>query len=699
MKKNRILDSFDKIKKRSAWTGALLILVAALTLEATGLVQYFFAMKGLREEAGRLAESEMELVSKEIDNVTLSVEKSLQSLTWNAERSLSDPDSMFVYLRHLMEFAPVVGSSAIAFVEDYYPSKGRWYEPLVARRGQGSDALESVVLGSESHDYFQAGWFTGPLETGQGSWSEPYYDESGAKATVVTYSYPIHDGSGNIVGVAGADLSLGWLNDLLDRINLYPDSYSKLVSGDGTLLACPVDTSLVGKLFHFSTPIRNIGWELSVGIPEESVYKDIKKTTLLVLLLQLLGLLLIIFILRSIVKAQMKYKSLSDKKEKMEGELRIAHGIQMAMLPNIFPPFPERNDIDMYAFLDPAKEVGGDLYDFYIRDNKLYFCIGDVSGKGVPASLVMAVTRSQFRTVSAHERSPLHIVTAMNDSMSEMNQDTMFVTFFCGSLDLMTGHLRYCNAGHNAPLLLGREGIRKLPVIPNIPLGVIPGMAYKEQETDLTFEESIFLYTDGITEAEDKNHSLFGEERMEKALAKGKGSAKERLNSLKDAIADFVGDARQSDDMTTMLIQYMNDRNPDTLERHLILHNDIRQIPQLAGFIEAIAQDAHLDKSLAMSLNLALEEAVTNVIMYAYPEGSDGLVDIEAIIRKDSLKFYVIDSGKPFDPTGVPEARIDAPLENRPIGGLGIFLVRNIMDTVKYERKEGKNILEMTKKI
>jgi sigma-B regulation protein RsbU (phosphoserine phosphatase) len=227
----------------------------------------------------------------------------------------------------------------------------------------------------------------------------------------------------------------------------------------------------------------------------------------------------------------------------------------------------------------------------------------------------------------------------------------------------------------------------------------MPGMAYQEQETDLVYGEAIFLYTDGITEAEDKDHRLFGEERLKETLTKAKGSAMDKLSKLKAAISSFVGKAHQSDDMTTMLITYMNDKNPDSFERHLIPHNDIRQIPQLAGFIETIAQDAHIDKSLAMSLNLALEEAVTNVIMYAYPQGSDGLVDIEAVIRKDSIDFMVIDSGKAFDPTAVPDANIESALEDRPIGGLGIFLVRNIMDTVKYERKEGKNLLSMTKRI
>ena len=148
-----------------------------------------------------------------------------------------------------------------------------------------------------------------------------------------------------------------------------------------------------------------------------------------------------------------------------------------------------------------------------------------------------------------------------------------------------------------------------------------------------------------------------------------------------------------------LYMRYMNENAPDASERHLILHNDIQQIPQLADFVETIAEEVKLDQSLAMSLNLALEEAVTNVIMYAYPEGSDGLVDVEAIIRKGSLEFIVSDSGKPFDPTRAPEVDINLGVEERAIGGLGIYLVRNIMDEVRYERAEGKNVLSMIKTI
>ena len=413
--------------------------------------------------------------------------------------------------------------------------------------------------------------------------------------------------------------------------------------------------------------------------------------------LLILSLAMIVFLMIRSARNMKELGEITAVKERMENELKIAKGIQMSMIPKIFPPYPERGDIDIFASIDPAKEVGGDLFDFFIMDDKLYFCIGDVSGKGVPASLVMAVTRSLFRTVAAHEKSPGRIVTAMNESMSDMNESTMFVTFFCGVLDMKTGHLRYCNAGHNAPVLLNTAKT-PLPVVSNVPLGIVAGTAFQEQETDLKYDDTLFLYTDGVTEAENAKHELFGEERMINALSEPKGS-KAHLEEMQKAISDFVGNAPQSDDITMLFIHYLNEETPDTSERHLLIHNDIQQIPQLADFVETIAEEKHLDHSLTLSLNLALEEAVTNVIMYAYPEGTDGLVDIEAIIREHSLSFVISDSGQPFDPTAQPDADVSQSIENRQVGGLGIYLVRSIMDNVSYERNGGKNILSMTKNI
>ena len=237
------------------------------------------------------------------------------------------------------------------------------------------------------------------------------------------------------------------------------------------------------------------------------------------------------------------------------------------MVPKIFPPYPNRSDIDIYASIVPAMEIGGDLFDFFILEEKLYFCIGDVSGKGIPASLVMAVTRSLFRTLATHEKSPGRIVTAMNESMSDMNESMMFVTFFCGVLDMKSGHLCYCNAGHNAPVILNTTK-SLLPVVSNIPLGIVAGAAFQEQETDMRYDDALFLYTDGVTEAENAKHELFGDTRMLNTLSGLKGS-RSHLEEMQKAIDVFVGDAPQSDDITMLIIHYLNEDTPDASEQNI----------------------------------------------------------------------------------------------------------------------------------
>lgn len=252
-------------------------------------------------------------------------------------------------------------------------------------------------------------------------------------------------------------------------------------------------------------------------------------------------------------------KITTASKAAIENELKVAHDIQMSMLPKIFPPYPERDDIDIYGLLNPAKDVGGDLFDFYIRDNQLFFCIGDVSGKGVPASLVMAVTRSLFRNISAHTSKPNYIISALNKALADGNDSNMFVTLFIGVLDLGNGHLCYCNAGHDAPLLMG-EHVDLLPCDSNLPVGIMPDWEFSQQEMDIAPKTTIFLYTDGLTEAEDSSHAQFDLQRVEdlasSLIAEGKNQPSLIINEMTEAVGAFVGDAMQSDDLTMLAINY-----------------------------------------------------------------------------------------------------------------------------------------------
>ena len=250
-------------------------------------------------------------------------------------------------------------------------------------------------------------------------------------------------------------------------------------------------------------------------------------------------------------------KTTTANKERIEGELRIAHDIQMGMIPKIFPPYPDRNDIDIYATLTPAKEVGGDLYDFLILDEKFYFVIGDVSGKGVPASLLMAVCRNLFRTVAGQGFTPQQIVNSINNTMGESNESGMFITLFVGVIDLKTGHLSFCNAGHNPPVIIDREGKASfMDLVPNIPAGLFDGFDFEAQEYPSVDGVTLFLYTDGLTKAENKEKALYGDDHLIEFLtAKNDIAAKELVEMTGASVTAHADGAEQSDDLTIMAIR------------------------------------------------------------------------------------------------------------------------------------------------
>ena len=401
----------------------------------------------------------------------------------------------------------------------------------------------------------------------------------------------------------------------------------------------------------------------------------------------------------SLVRQIEETKIMNEEKGRLEGELHTARHIQMSMLPKTFPPFPERDDLDIYGLLAPAKEVGGDLYDFYIRDEKLFFCIGDVSGKGVPASLVMAVTRSLFRSTSSHENRPSRIINIINDAIARDNESNMFVTFFLGILDLPTGRLRYCNAGHNAPISIKQDKVGFLQVIPNIPIGVLTDFQFEEQETWLPHGATIFLFTDGLNEAENNNHEQFGDGRILAVEQDAYNlSAQEQIDKMTQAVKMHVNGAEQNDDMTMLSIKYVYQHDEQAKSRHLILKNQVEELNKLPEFVDTVCEEAGIDMVLIASLNLALEEAATNVVLYAYGK-NEGEVDIEAVYTEKYLKFILTDTGVAFDPTQKEEVDTTLSVEERQIGGLGIHLVRQIMDSVNYERINGKNVLTLIKRL
>ena len=388
--------------------------------------------------------------------------------------------------------------------------------------------------------------------------------------------------------------------------------------------------------------------------------------------------------------------------ERIKSELSIANNIQQSMMPKTHQPLPDRSDIDIYASLVPAKEVGGDLFDYYLYHNKLCFIVGDVSGKGIPAALYMAMTMRVFRIACRHHINSAHeIAEAMGRTLAENNESDMFITAFIGVLDLETNKLGYCNAGHNQPLMVYPDGhCSLLQSESNIPLGILEHFDYEGDSMDFLVGTKMLVYTDGLTEAENPQKKQFGEEQLIHTVEDLTFlSSREIVTTLDSKVRHFANGAEQSDDLTILCI------SKQAPKRTLFITNEMSEVTKLKQFMEGAAREFGIPDDIQLSLNLAVEEAVVNVINYAYPKGTEG--DIEINITNSPIPdlsessteviFTIIDEGVPFDPTTHDEADTTSELEERQIGGLGIHLIRNIMDRVEYQRDGNSNKLTMTK--
>ena len=262
---------------------------------------------------------------------------------------------------------------------------------------------------------------------------------------------------------------------------------------------------------------------------------------------------------QSLVRYIEELKETTAQKASIESELNVASNIQMSMLPSVFP---DREGLDMYASMTPAKEVGGDLYGYLLKDEKLYFCVGDVSGKGVPASLFMAQVTRLFRTLANQMIQPADICTQMNEALSgEENQTCMFVTLFIGLVDLKTGHLSFCNAGHNPPVIGGGEHHGEfLQMLPNFPIGVMPGLEFQGEEIDSIKGRPLFIYTDGLNEAENREHGQFGDDHLIDILRNTHfDTARQVVETLAAKVEEHRDGAEPNDDLTMMCLRISQD--------------------------------------------------------------------------------------------------------------------------------------------
>ena len=369
-------------------------------------------------------------------------------------------------------------------------------------------------------------------------------------------------------------------------------------------------------------------------------------------------------------------------KARMQEELNVGRDIQRSMLPRVFPAFPDRKELELYAVLEPALEVGGDLYDFFLLDDhRLCFVIGDVSGNGVPAALFMAMTKIMVKTRAASDPSPASIVTHVNDALSAENDSCMFVTLYLGILNLRDGTLLTTNAGHNPPLLKRRNGQFEWLTAQDGPLvGPMPGIAFKESLIQLGPGDEIFLYTDGVTEADNVRRELFGKDRLKTVLDQSRAvSVIDRIGEVMNAVRGFAGSAPQADDITILGIRYLGIAPSDvavSVFRQTML-NRLAVIPMIQIAFERYMAQWERAKPLIPTLNMALDDLLNNVVQYAFPnDPTEHTIEVEGEVRDEYVALTITDDGIPFNPLTVATPDLSLLLHEREIGGLGIHLVR-----------------------
>lgn len=512
------------------------------------------------------------------------------------------------------------------------------------------------------------------------------------------------------------------------------------------------------KYLQFSRVLDN-NWLLAIQIPENEIYSDIEnqnnRFSILIALLAAAMICLAYFLVSKLINTPLKKltsdvaqlalgnldtrieitskdeiglladtfnKMTSDlkqsidaytrehtEKERIETELNIAAKIQSAMLPNVFPPFPDKTEFEIYASMHPAKEVGGDFYDFFLIDeNNLAVVIADVSGKGVPAALFMAISKALINNHVCSGHSPSEVFETVNNTLCDNNDLGMFVTVFMGYYNLESGEFTYVNAGHNPPLLkTPGNNFEFIEAKPGYVLGFLKGSTYVEQRLTLVPGSTLFLYTDGVTEAMDSTLDLFSEKRLLEALINNdKDRPKELLSAIRSEIKDFTGEAEQTDDIT-MLALKVNHYGSAKLQatpgkavpviNELTVEASARNLEKVIGFVNGELISVNCTNEIRNQIDLAVEEIFMNIANYAYKPDL-GSVVIGISVGENAV-IRIEDSGKPFNPLERAAPDFSEPLKVRKIEGLGIYLVRQFMDNISYSRINNKNVLVMTKKI
>lgn len=394
------------------------------------------------------------------------------------------------------------------------------------------------------------------------------------------------------------------------------------------------------------------------------------------------------------------YAVIEGQKQRMQYELDVGREIQLSMVPHRFPQMARA---DLWAALRPAREVGGDFYDFFTTSSGLlWMCVGDVSGKGVPAALLMAVTKTLVNSSAARGGTPGEVLTQVNAELSRDNESAMFVTAFVACLDLQSGAIQYTNAGHNPPLIRRASSrIERLDTRHGPVLGALDGVCYAESAVQLDPGDVLLLFTDGVTEALDPEERLFTETRLQDTLSNdGAVSAEAAARAVVTAVEVFAGGAEQADDITVLALRFIGDGapTPETRFRFRVLSR-FESLPTAVAEVQGLVERCGGSVATQRRFALAIDELVSNIIKYAYP-GDDGrVIECEVARRDGAIEAVVSDDGVAFNPLELSAPDTASPLDVREIGGLGVHIVRRMFDDVLYERRDSRNITTIVRRV
>jgi len=538
--------------KRMMSNRDIAIIIAAFLMTTAALIQYFYMRNSIVNAATQSAKSDLSISCQQIETEVTEIETAVNAMGYSVLQNVSMPESMYDITYRVLTNSPVIQSCVTAFSKGYYaPQKDSLYAPCTFREGDRFNRHQII-------NYLNEPWYVDPATYRKPQWSEPYVLKSSNNEMYVTYSYPVTDHQGKLIAVLAAHVPVDSLTKAVDGVEGYPHSYAILTSKSGhRLVGTNEDVSQEDALV-VSSQVGKVGWNLTTVCPNEDINKKTETTRIIVFIMQALALLLLVVIVIKSLIGLRRLQTTAKEKIRMSDELERASNVQEAMQPTEKEDLPRNSQVETFAKTLTAREIGGDFYDCFIDEGQLYFCIGDVAGKGAPAALLMAMAKSAFRVSAQHHESPSQIISEVNRLICKMNDGKTTIKMLGGTLDLSSGNLLFCNAGMHSPKLLTADANSELIVTANDRIGVRIDANYQEQQATLDKNTTLFLYTDGLTEAENKRKQQWGMKRLDAQLSSSRRmDPNSLLNNIEKAITNYAEGVILPDDITMLAIKYI----------------------------------------------------------------------------------------------------------------------------------------------